>query len=252
MENPQQLRESVLLHDHSHLELLFSYTQLGYLWVHLLTFVSYPLGDHLREKPCAIFPIIPSGKVHIVIRSWCGRTHFLTQHVLQPLPPQQPLLHWLFPNRTVCIQRGLTSTAHRARTCWLYGKGSPAGVEIPWGTAFVHQDGQAPFCWATSKPAGSQPVVPYKDSLSHIQDFALVFVDQHKVLTGPLPAAWASLLWLAAVASCVSTDLPSLQGDQLKTCWGCTLYHPLHGELVKQDLLQYWSLTPLNRASVKT
>lgn len=85
MENPQPLRENVLLLDHSHFELSFSCTQLEYLWVQLLTFISHPVGDYLREKPCAIFPRILFGKVHMVIRSCCGQTHFLTQHMLQPL-----------------------------------------------------------------------------------------------------------------------------------------------------------------------
>lgn len=42
MENPQPLRESALLLGHSHFELLFSYTQLEYLWVQLLSFLSHP------------------------------------------------------------------------------------------------------------------------------------------------------------------------------------------------------------------
>lgn len=94
-------------------------------------------------------------------------------------------------------------------------------------------------CWCTSQrealchllPPGKvntvfrQPVASDEDSLFHVQDFAVVSVDHHKVLTGPLLYFSKATLNSCCGLQCVSRSPQAWK--QLKTYWGCTLSHPL-------------------------
>lgn len=190
--------------------------------------VSHPVGDHLREKPCAIFPVNLSGKAHTVIRSCWGQP--TSSHIMCSSPSHLSSLCWTGCSQTgQCVSSVASPVLHTELDIWIM---QPCRCWNPMRNFFCPPGCPGPFllgCFQASWFSACS--VLWGLSVPH-PGLCPCLCWPAQGSPWPAPAAWpaCSDWWLLCINA-----LPACPGDQPKTCWGCTLYH-LCGDLIKQDL----------------